>query len=48
MPVDTTPLTLLARRAAYFRIEEATEAIGDMLKQAGLTTIKTQLLEGAK
>jgi peptide/nickel transport system substrate-binding protein len=48
VPVDTTPLTLLARRAAYFRIEEATEAIGDMLKQAGLTTIKTQLLEGAK
>jgi peptide/nickel transport system substrate-binding protein len=48
VPVDSTPLTLIARRAAYFRIEEATEAIAEMLKQAGLTTLKSQLLEGAK
>ena len=48
VPVDTTPLTLLARRGAYFRVEEAAEAIGEMLKQIGLTTIKTQVLETAK
>jgi peptide/nickel transport system substrate-binding protein len=48
VPVDTTPLTLIVRRAAYFRIEEAAEAITEMLKQAGLTTIKAQVLETAK
>ena len=48
VPVDTTPLTLIVRRAAYFRIEEAAEAITDMLQQAGLTTIKPQVLETAK
>jgi peptide/nickel transport system substrate-binding protein len=48
VPVDTTPLTLIVRRAAYFRIEEAAEAITDMLQKAGLTTIKPQVLEGAK
>ena len=32
VPVDTTPLTLIVRRAAYFRIEEAAEAITDMLQ----------------
>ena len=48
VPVDTTPLTLIVRRAAYFRIEEAAEAITDMLQQAGLTTIKPQVLENAK
>ena len=48
VPVETTPLTLIVRRAAYFRIEEAAEAITDMLHQAGLTTIKPQVLETAK
>jgi peptide/nickel transport system substrate-binding protein len=48
VPVDTTPLTLIVRRAAYFRIEEAAEAITDMLQQAGLSTIKPQVLETAK
>jgi peptide/nickel transport system substrate-binding protein len=48
VPVDTTPLTLIVRRAAYFRIEEAAEAITDMLQQAGLTTLKPQVLENAK
>ena len=48
VPVDTTPLTLIVRRAAYFRIEEAAEAITDMLQKAGLTTIKPQVLENAK
>ena len=48
VPVETTPLTLIVRRAAYFRIEEAAEAITDMLHQVGLTSIKPQVLEGAK
>ena len=46
MPVDA-PLTLIARRGAYIRIEEAAEAIADMLQQAGLTNIKLQVLETA-
>jgi peptide/nickel transport system substrate-binding protein len=48
VPVDTTPLTLIVRRGASFRIEEAAEAITEMLHQAGLTTIKSQVLETAK
>jgi peptide/nickel transport system substrate-binding protein len=48
VPVDATPLTIYARRAAYFRVEEGTEAIGEMLKQAGLSTMKTQVLEVSK
>jgi peptide/nickel transport system substrate-binding protein len=48
VPVESTPLTLIVRRAAYFRIEEAAEAITDMLQQAGLTTLKPQVLENAK
>ena len=48
VPVDTTPLTIYARRAAYFRVEEGTEAIGEVLKQAGLSTLKTQVLEVSK
>jgi peptide/nickel transport system substrate-binding protein len=48
VPVDTTPLTLIIRRASFFRIEEAGEAMTDMLQQAGLTTLKPQVLENAK
>jgi peptide/nickel transport system substrate-binding protein len=48
VPVETTPLTLIVRRAGWFRIEEAAEAIVDMLHQAGLTSIKPQVLENAK
>jgi peptide/nickel transport system substrate-binding protein len=47
VPVDA-PLTLLARRGAYFRIEEALEAVGDMLKQAGLTNVTLQVMEVSK
>ena len=47
VPVEA-PLTVLVRRAAYFRIEEAGELITDELKQVGLTGIKTQVLEVAK
>jgi len=47
VPVDA-PLTLLARRGAYYGMEEAVEAIGDMLKQAGLTKITISILETAK
>ena len=36
VPVDA-PLTVLARRGAYFGMEEAAEAVSDMLQQAGLT-----------
>jgi peptide/nickel transport system substrate-binding protein len=48
VPVETTPLTLIVRRGAYFRVEEAAEAITDMLQKAGLTTLKPQVLETAK
>jgi peptide/nickel transport system substrate-binding protein len=48
LPVDTTPFTLIARRGAWFRIEEGTEAVGEMLKQVGLTNLKTQILEAAQ
>ena len=48
VPLDTTPLTLIARRGAYFRIEEGTEAISEMLKQVGLTNLKIQMLETAR
>jgi peptide/nickel transport system substrate-binding protein len=47
LPVDTTPFTLIARRGAWFRIEEGTEAVGEMIKQVGLTNLKTQILEAA-
>jgi peptide/nickel transport system substrate-binding protein len=47
VPVDA-PLTVLARRGAYFRVEEGAEAIGDMLQKAGLTGVKTQVLEVSK
>jgi peptide/nickel transport system substrate-binding protein len=46
VPVDM-PLTVLARRAAYFRIEEAAEAAADMLQKIGLN-VKTQVLETSK
>ena len=42
------PLTLLIRRAAYFRVEEAGEAVADMLQKAGLINLKTQVVEVAK
>ena len=48
LPVDTTPFTLIARRGAWFRIEEGTEAVGEMIKQVGLTNLKTQILEAAQ
>jgi peptide/nickel transport system substrate-binding protein len=41
------PLTVLARRAAYFRIEEAAEAAADMLQKVGFN-VKTQVLETSK
>jgi peptide/nickel transport system substrate-binding protein len=47
VPVEA-PLTLLVRRAAYFRVEEAGEAITDMLQKAGLINLKTQVVEVAK
>jgi peptide/nickel transport system substrate-binding protein len=47
VPLDTTPLTLITRRGSFFRIEEATEAIGDMLQKVGLTNLKVQVLETA-
>jgi peptide/nickel transport system substrate-binding protein len=46
VPVDM-PLTVLARRAAYFRIEEAAEALTDMLQKVGFNA-KTQVLEVSK
>jgi peptide/nickel transport system substrate-binding protein len=42
------PLIVLARRAAYFRIEEAAEAVTDMLQKVGFTGAKTQVLETSK
>jgi peptide/nickel transport system substrate-binding protein len=48
VPVDSTPLTLIARRGAWFRIEEGTEAVGEMIKQAGITNLKTQIFEAAQ
>jgi peptide/nickel transport system substrate-binding protein len=42
------PLIVLARRAAYFRIEEAAEAVTDMLQRVGFTGAKTQVLEVSK
>jgi peptide/nickel transport system substrate-binding protein len=47
VPVDA-PLTILARRGAYFGMEEAVEAVGDMIQQAGLTNITIQILETSK
>jgi peptide/nickel transport system substrate-binding protein len=47
VPLDTTPLTLIVRRGSFFRIEEAAEAIGEMLKKVGLTNLKVQALETA-
>jgi peptide/nickel transport system substrate-binding protein len=47
VPVDA-PLTVLARRGAYFRVEEGAEAVTAMLQQVGLTNVKTQILETAK
>jgi peptide/nickel transport system substrate-binding protein len=44
VPVEA-PLIVLARRASYFRIEEATEAVTDMLQQVGLTGARAQVLE---
>jgi peptide/nickel transport system substrate-binding protein len=47
VPLDTTPLTFIARRGSFFRIEEAAEAIGEMLQKVGLTNLKVQVLETA-
>src|SRR5262249_43382501 len=47
VPVEA-PLTLLVRRAAYFRVEEAGEAVADMLQKVGLTGVKTSMIEVAK
>ena len=47
VPVDA-PLTVLARRGAYFGMEEAVEAVGAMLQQAGLTNITIQIMEVSK
>ena len=47
VPVDA-PLTVLARRGAYFGMEEAVEAVADMLQQAGLTNLTIQILETSK
>ncbi|MFN8634736.1 MAG: ABC transporter substrate-binding protein [Chloroflexota bacterium] len=47
VPVDA-PLTVLGRRGAYFGIDEAVEAVNEMLKQAGLPNVKVQMLETSK
>jgi peptide/nickel transport system substrate-binding protein len=47
VPVDA-PLTVLARRGAYFGMEEAVEAVSDMIQQAGLTKVTIQVLETSK
>jgi peptide/nickel transport system substrate-binding protein len=47
VPVDA-PLTVLARRGAYFGMEEAVEAIANMLQEAGLTKLTIQILETSK
>ena len=47
VPVDA-PLIVLARRGAYFGMEEAVEAVGEMLKQAGLTNLTIQIMETSK
>ena len=46
VPVETE-LTVVVRRAAYIRIEEAGEAVAEMIKQAGLPNVKSQALETA-
>jgi peptide/nickel transport system substrate-binding protein len=47
VPVDM-PLVVLARRGAYFGMEEAVEAVANMLQQAGLTNLNIQILETSK
>ncbi len=47
VPVDA-PLTVLARRGAYFGMEEAVEAVGEMLGRAGLTSVTIQIMETSK
>jgi peptide/nickel transport system substrate-binding protein len=47
VPVDA-PLTVLARRGAYFGMEEAMEAVGAMLQEAGLTKVTLQVMEVSK
>src|SRR5262249_26454389 len=47
VPVDA-PLTVLARRGAYFGMEEAVEAIANMIQEAGLTKLTIQILETSK
>jgi peptide/nickel transport system substrate-binding protein len=47
VPVDA-PLTVLARRGAYFGMEEAVEAVGNMIQQAGLTNVTIQIMETSK
>jgi peptide/nickel transport system substrate-binding protein len=44
VPVDES-LTLVARRGAFIRSEEAAEAMGEMLRQAGLTGLQVRILE---
>jgi peptide/nickel transport system substrate-binding protein len=44
VPVDG-PLTLLARRGSFIRIEEAAEAIGETYRQMGLTGLQVKILE---
>jgi peptide/nickel transport system substrate-binding protein len=46
VPVDAE-LTVVARRGAYIRSEEAAEAVTDMAKRAGLPNVKTRLMETA-
>jgi peptide/nickel transport system substrate-binding protein len=46
VPVDSQ-LQMVSRRGAYLRIEEASEAATEMVKQAGLPNVRTQVLETA-
>jgi peptide/nickel transport system substrate-binding protein len=46
VPVDV-PFQVVARRAGWVRIEEAAEAITEMVRQAGLPNVKTVVLEAA-
>jgi peptide/nickel transport system substrate-binding protein len=44
VPVDA-PLSLIARRGAFIRSEETSEALGDMLQRVGLTGLQVKILE---
>jgi peptide/nickel transport system substrate-binding protein len=46
VPVEM-PLQVVARRGAWVRIEEAAEAVTEMVKQAGLPNVKTVIMDSA-